>query len=159
MIRTIARVILAAMAVMFLVSFVTDIVTALKRSRQKRTMADMRSIATGLEALATDRKGYNIGPVRRLPRGTMHRVPFAEVERALVPVYMKSVPRLDGWGEPFRIYVGGYDEKGRARDMLIRSFGSDRRAKGSFYTIGKTRTMAEDLVFSAGNFVRYPGRS
>lgn len=134
----------------------TNFMTSLERSRQNKTMADVRNIATALEARATDFKSYTMGPVRRLPAGTFHRVPQAEVERALIPVYVRKLPRLDGWGQPIRVYVGGYDEKGRAQDYLVRSFGSDRRADTSRYVMGVTNSLQEDVVFSNGNFIRRP---
>ena len=39
---------------------IPNLLTAMQRSRQKRTMADMRTIATGWEARATDVNGYAI---------------------------------------------------------------------------------------------------
>jgi general secretion pathway protein G len=129
---------------------------ALERSRQKRTMADMRSLATGLEARAQDRKSFTMGTPRPMPDGTAHVVPHAEIERALIPVYVKQVPRLDAWGEPLGVYVGGYDAEGRAQHYVIRSLGSDGRADRSRYTHGVNTTFHEDLVFTDGNFFRYP---
>ena len=129
---------------------------ALQRSRQKRTMADMRSLATALEARAQDRKSFTMGTPRRMPAGMAHVVPHAQVERALVPVYATRVPRLDAWGTPLGVYVGGYDAEGRAQHYVIRSFGSDRRADRSRYTHAVNTTFHEDLVFTDGNFFRYP---
>ena len=133
-----------------------NVIRNTERNRRNRTMADMRSIATALEARATDFKSFTMGPVRRLPPGTFHRVPQVEVERALIPVYVRKLPRLDGWGQPIRVYVGGYDQKGRAQDYLVRSFGSDRRADTSRYVLGITTSMQEDVIFSNGSFIRRP---
>ena len=86
--------------------------------------------------LVIDFKSYTVGPVRRLPADTLHRVSPAELEGALVPVYARTLSLVDGWGQPIRVYVGGYDEQGRAKDYVVRSLGSDRRAETSRYSFG-----------------------
>lgn len=134
----------------------SNFLEALNRSRQRRTMADMRSIATALEALATDRKAFSITPRRPVAADTLHSVTRAELERALVPVYIRKLPQLDGWGEPFRVYVGGYDAHGRAQQYLVRSFGSDRRADTAKYQYGTISRFDQDVVFSNGSFFRRP---
>jgi hypothetical protein len=138
--------------------FVADfgLFVALDRGRRNRTMADMRSLATGLEARAQERKSFTMGTPRRMPAGTAHAVPHAELERALMPTYLRRVPRLDGWGQPLGVYVGGYDAEGRAQHYVIRSSGSDRRVDASRYTRGRITTLREDIVFADGNFIRYP---
>lgn len=136
---------------------------ALERSRQKRTMADMRTIATSLEARATDTNFYDLGPrpstqttARAESFGSMQRVAWVDVARALQPRYTRELPIADGWGHPFDIRIGGYDEKGHATSYAIRSSGSDGRADRSLYKIGFIHSMKEDLIFSDGNFFRYP---
>ena len=42
---------------------IPNLLTAMKRSKQKRTMADMRTIATAWEARATDVNRYNAAGV------------------------------------------------------------------------------------------------
>ena len=136
---------------------VPNLLEALERSRQKRSMADMRSIATGWEARAEDLKTFAVGSRRAVPPGTFHSVPLAELERALVPTYIRKLPRLDGWGNAFDVYVGGYDAEGRAKHYLVRSRGSDGRAETSRYRHGETSSFREDLVFANGNFIRHAG--
>ena len=156
MVKWLAIAVATALTACFASCAVDELRTALQRSRQKRTMADMRQIATALEARATDVKSLTMGPVRNVPPGTLHRVAHEDVERALIPTYTRKIPRLDGWGEPIRVYVGNYDEKGRARDYLVRTFGSDRRADTSRYTHTKTSRFSQDVVFTNGNFLQYP---
>jgi hypothetical protein len=134
----------------------TDFMTSLERRRQKQTMADMRTIGTALEARAADLKSLTMGPVRHVPAGTLHRVAHEDLARALIPTYTRELPRLDQWGEPIRVYVGNYDEKGRARDYLVRTFGSDRRADTSHYTYKTISRFSEDVVYANGNFLQRP---
>src|SRR5207248_9623897 len=73
--------------------YLTQIVPAGHRSKQKRTMADMRTIATGLEAWADEH----------------HQYPVVANVDALVPLlepaYVKRLARVDGWGRPFRYEI------------------------------------------------------
>lgn len=77
---------------------------AKQRSAQKRTMAGMRTIATAWEARATDMNTYAVTAAEStaacqgncgVNRG---HVTLQELQRALVPKYMKRLPLADGWG-------------------------------------------------------------
>src|SRR5437899_5929525 len=85
--RSIIR-ILAAIAI-------PNLLTAMQRAKQKRTMADMRTIATAWEARATDVYHYNAAGAITLPAVTM---PGPTMTTILAPTYLKLVPPKDGWG-------------------------------------------------------------
>src|SRR5258708_12701627 len=73
---------------------IPNLLIAVQRSKQKRTMADMRSTATAWEARATDVNRYNAA-------GTFAglTVDFSgNLTSALTPTYIKNVPLKDGWG-------------------------------------------------------------
>src|SRR5215212_5240736 len=61
---------------------IPNLLTAMQRSKQKRSMADIRTIATAVEAYATDHNRYP---------------PPGELESSVVPTYVKSLPKVDGW--------------------------------------------------------------
>jgi len=146
---------------------VPNVLTARNRSRQKRTMADMRTIAAALEARASDVNSYAIVPDAHNENPgtsveaftTLHHESFADLERALVPKYIKKLPRKDGWGVDFDIRTGDYIGKGKATMYALRSYGSDRRADGDSYTSRISKAFREDIVFSNGAFFQYPGGS
>ncbi|HEX8169215.1 MAG TPA: type II secretion system protein GspG [Thermoanaerobaculia bacterium] len=125
---------------------IPNFLTAMQRSRQKRTMADMRSIATATEAYATDKNEYP------------HASSLDELASALTPTYMREVPRLDGWSHLYRYDCWPRD--GRCQSYAIASGGKD----GAFeheslqeYTSGTaTEKFDCDIVFSNGSFVQYP---
>jgi general secretion pathway protein G len=143
---------------------VPNLLKAMDRSRQKRTMADMRTIATALEARATDLSSYAIVPYARHTSpgkrveafGTLHRETFADLERALVPKYIRKLPRQDGWGEDFDIRTGNYNDKGEAMLYALRSYGRDGRAEGDSYTARPIQSFDEDIVYAEGQFFQYP---
>ena len=151
-IRSIALAV-SPLALMFAIA-APNFLTAHHRSRQKRTMADMRSLANALEARATDADTYAIGAARVCGNicafASMTTVPLDELERALSPVYIRKLPRLDGWGNEFEVRVS-------AKSYAIRSRGSDDRFDANSYAMNHvTRSFEEDIVFSDGSFFQYP---
>ncbi len=134
---------------------VLNLVEARNRSFQKRTMADMRTIAQALEARATDTKTYGLIPSDTRKRvalgdlGPLRRARHSELERALVPKYIKRVPRYDGWKHEFDVRVA-------ANMYAVRSVGNDGRAEGNVYTNTLIQGYERDLVFTDGTFIQYP---
>jgi type II secretory pathway pseudopilin PulG len=119
---------------------IPNFLTAMQRSKQKRTMADIRSIAAAVETYAADEK--------HLPQGSS----ITDLESQLVPKYMRNVPRQDGWAHPLRYsatsdayFLGSGGKDGQFdRDAL------------NEYTAESTTNFDCDIVFSNGTFVQYP---
>jgi len=120
---------------------IPNFVTALQRSKQKRTMADMRSLATALETYATTANQY--------PQAAS----AAELGPVLTPTYIKAVPTVDGWGTALRY-------EGSPRDYAITSAGADQKFEhevlGEYSPGTTTQNFDCDLVFANGSFVQYP---
>ncbi len=128
---------------------IPNLLTAMQRSKQKRTMADMRSVSTAVEAYGTDNNGYpNVASLD-------------ELRPMLTPKYMKAMPSVDGWGHPFR-YACVEEQEGRCTAYVVGSGGKD----GNFAhdsakeyldaPIGGTTSFDCDLIFSNGQFIDYP---
>jgi hypothetical protein len=112
----------------------------------RSTMADMRMIATALEARATDTNNY--------PDAS-----FEDLPGLLSPTYIKEVPKADGWGSSF-VYAGNGEH------YRIISAGADRRFEWSSRQIATTGVEPRpsdnpdtDIVFQDGNFIQYPAVS
>jgi general secretion pathway protein G len=124
---------------------IPNLLTAKNRAMQKRTMADMRSLATACEAYATDNNHYP------------EAVNVAALAPLLTPTYIREVPSKDAWTHDLR-----YQTWSRERDLDsygIASGGKD----GAFehetvqeYTPGATSNFDCDLVYANGSFVQYP---
>ena len=129
---------------------IPNLLTALQRSRQKRSMADMRSIATAWEARATDTNGYAAaGASISWPDPTLDVTLLASM---LVPMYIKKFPESDGWGTRFQV---GYDNE----NYSIESLGADKTDNSDGTTAAapvETTDFDCDIIFSNGNFVVYP---
>src|SRR5260221_13441540 len=71
---------------------IPNLLTAMQRSKQKRTMADMRTIATAWEARATDVNRYNAAGVTYPAPGN---ISWDNLNQYLSPSYVKSFPRSE----------------------------------------------------------------
>lgn len=139
---------------------IPNLLTAMQRSKQKRTMADMRSIATAWEAYATDNNAYNAAGAGStssvLTWASFSDWTFAKLERNVAPTYIRSLPANDGWGRPYGFAVDNAVDN-RAQEYAMRSFGKDTAASdASVYVPGKRNVFECDIVYSMGAFITYP---
>lgn len=123
---------------------IPNFLTAQQRAKQKRTMADIRSLATAAEAYATDKKEYPKSP------------------EMLVPTYISRVLSTDGWGRKLE-YECLPDSSGTCTGYAIGSMGKDGAydAAGGLREAvsqrrGATTNFDCDIIFSDGTFVQYP---
>ncbi|HJT17133.1 MAG TPA: prepilin-type N-terminal cleavage/methylation domain-containing protein [Thermoanaerobaculia bacterium] len=131
---------------------IANYLNAAERTRQKRTMADMRSVGLAWEARAVDTKSYNAAGF------TMPAVPlnYSDLTTLLSPTYMRNIPQTDGWGHPLQFAtdqaVGGKS----ASEYAIRSPGRDGAYSGNTYAGGPTTSFDCDIVYSGGSFIVWP---
>ncbi|MGN6186094.1 MAG: prepilin-type N-terminal cleavage/methylation domain-containing protein [Thermoanaerobaculia bacterium] len=125
---------------------IPNLLNAMQRARQKRTMADMRSVGTAWEARATDLNQYNAAGIS-WPDATNT---ISTIASGLEPTYMKHVPQYDGWNVEFRVGA-------TTSSYSIKSYGADRTA-GTTNTnqVIVTTDYDCDIIFSDGTFVQYP---
>jgi type II secretion system protein G len=123
---------------------IPNLLTAMARSKQKRTMADMRTIATAWEARATDVNKYDAAGLS-IP-GTIS-TPSA-MSGMLSPTYIKVLPPHDGWNHDWSYYVAN-------QTYAIVSYGKDGK-KDSSWTQGPTTNFDCDIIYSEGSFLVYP---
>src|SRR5690348_11719743 len=84
---------------------IPNLLTAIQRSKQKRTMADMRTIATAWEARATDENRYNAAGALSAITLCSNRIDMFALSTAVTPTYIKLLPEHDGWGNTLRFYA------------------------------------------------------
>ena len=129
---------------------IPNLLTAMQRSRQKRTMADMRTIASAWEARATDVNQYSAAGLT-WPATTSSA---SALSTMLSPTYIKNVPVYDGWSNTIMI---GVNTSGSS--YAIRSFGADKVTSAIGTTASAALTTQNfdcDIVYSDGSFVMYP---
>jgi general secretion pathway protein G len=143
---------------------IPNLLTAMQRSKQKRTMADMRTIATAWEARATDTNKYNAAGTITAITTCSNKIDISSLSGALAPTYIKLLPNKDGWGNglhfkadqtwngptPAQNYLVWSGAKNATTDPASDS-GFDLTAAG-----GATTNFNDDILFSNGVFVQYP---
>ena len=118
---------------------IPNLLNAIDRGKQKRTMADMRSLGTAVESYAVDNNVY----------------PVAASATALTTIvelgaYIKNMPTADGWSNTFVV-------DSVAGQYTIYSTGKD--GSGSNCAAGTTNSFNDEICFINGQFLRYPAGS
>ena len=124
---------------------IPNLLNAVDRSKQKRTMADVRYLGTALEAYAIDNTLY---PIQASEADVAASSLFAAIE----PIYMRNAPPLDGWGNSSRFQSDGLA-------YTIGSLAKDGNSGGNLAlagTGGPTTKFDCDIIFSLGSFVQWP---
>jgi type II secretion system protein G len=141
---------------------IPNLLTAMQRAKQKRTMADMRTIATAWEARATDTNKYNAaGTITAI--GTCSKfLTQPEISGGLSPTYIKLLPNKDGWGNKLRFSADQtWNNAIPAQNYLVWSAAKngDSAGTGGWDTSapgGATTNFNDDILFSNGTFLQYP---
>jgi len=129
---------------------IPNLLNAVQRGKQKRTMSDMRALATAVEAYAVDTSNYpaaacNPGIYTTGTELALDTNSFTN----LTPTYISQPPKTDGWGRFMRYAVTIGNDNYR-----IRSLGRDSAA-GSL-ACGTTTNFNDDIVYANGTFIQWP---
>jgi Type II secretion system (T2SS), protein G len=120
------------------------------RTRQKRTMADMRDLAIAIESYNTDNNYY---PPASCALGGSPSAIGSGSFALLRPTYIADPPTHDGWGN-FFLYDNGPGGNGQSYDIV--SLGRDGVFQGPV-VCGTTTNFNDDIVYENGTFVQWPG--
>ncbi len=134
---------------------IPNLLTAMQRSKQKRTMADMRSIATAWEARATDVNKYNAAGAVTLPSTSLDLT----LSAALSPTYIKQLPTKDGWSSNYRFRADNDFASTTPSQVYLIWSGGKPTGTNAFEAApagGATTKFDCDLLFANGSFVQYP---
>ncbi len=121
-----------------------------KKPLEERTMRDLRTVATAIEAYATDENHY--------PKVSS----YGDLKAILSPTYIRDLPEKDGWGTPYR-----YSVSIDGQHYRLVSAGADHQFEGGSDTIAtfdeKTRppvirsaSLDSDIIYQDGGFVQAP---
>ena len=128
---------------------IPNLLNAVQRGKQKRTMSDMRALATAVEAYAVDN---NVYPAATCNAGlyvttsvTLNTTSFTN----LTPTYIAQPPKTDGWGRFMKYAVDA-----NFNNYRVRSEGRDG-ADGTL-ACGTTTNFNDDIVYADGTFIQWP---
>lgn len=119
---------------------IPNLLNAIQRGKQKRTMADMRAVGTAVEAYAVDNNFYPAGASA-----------VSGIVSDLEPKYIRNMPVRDAWTTELDYIAAGTPPQ----DYTIHSYGKDQTDDGSIFA-GATTNFNNDIVFSGGSFVEFP---
>ena len=128
---------------------IPNLLNAVQRGKQKRTMSDMRALATAIEAYHVDQ---GLFPTAACPGGTFTSVGASLADTSftrLTPTYIALPPARDAWG---RFLV--YNVDNGLSQYNIRSYGRD--ASASAVNCGTTTDFNDDILYSNGTFLQWP---
>lgn len=146
-------IVVAIIAILAMIA-IPNLLAALQRARQKRTMANMRNIATAWEARSVDLSRYNAAGIT--VAGMSAPVTMDDLETALEPTYMRTLPRVDGWNRDFSAVTE--QTWGSATQAVHYAIISGAR-DGVFESnpaLGATANFDCDIIYSNGQFLQYP---
>ena len=121
---------------------IPNLLNAVQRGKQKRTMADIRSSATANESYSIDMNQYVVQAAGDMSAGTI---------ALLQPTYIKKIPTRDGWAT-------NVNYEGSAQEYTLISYGKNQVTGGAVATCaaGSTTDFRDDICFSNGSFISWP---
>ena len=126
---------------------IPNLLNAMHRARQKRTMSDMRAMALAWEARATEVGRYSVAGMTICCTSVISE---ADIDVLLAPTYIKEIVRRDGWDHQL-----SYAVNAEGSLYLIRSYGRDGVPE-SAPAGGATTSFDCDIMYSNGVFAQYP---
>ncbi len=115
---------------------IPNLLGAIDRARQKRTMADLRSIATAVESYTVDLTLYPVA------------TSMADLTPLIEPTYINNPPTDDGWGRDFSVACA-------TGEYTLCSGGKDGGACTSDAGVA-TGNYNDSITFAHGQFTQWP---
>ena len=117
---------------------VPNLLNALDRGKQKRSMSDLRALAVAIETYGIDHPGYPVAS------------DVATLRSLVDPIFIKHIPMQDGWNHDFAVNSTG-------ADYTVGSEGKDG-AGGLASCAGSPRCsyVNDAIIFADGRFVQWP---
>jgi type II secretion system protein G len=116
---------------------IPNLLNAIDRGKQKRTMADLRSLGTAVESYSIDNSYYPVA------------ADMAALETSVEPIYIRTAPADDGWGYAFTVAAvrGEYTLCSAGKDGGGGCTGDDG---------GAVQLFTDSITFANGQFVQWP---
>jgi general secretion pathway protein G len=128
---------------------IPNLLNAVQRGKQKRSMSDVRTMATAVEAYAVDNNFYPAADCTgKFTAITVAMDPLTGLS-VLSPTYIANPVRLDGWRNAFL-----YNTTNNNQQYGFRSTGRD--GVTTTFTCITTTNFNDDIVYSDGGFINFP---
>jgi general secretion pathway protein G len=132
---------------------IPNLLTAISKAKQKRTLSDMKTIAIAWEARARDLNRYNAaGGIE----GVSIPLSISTLAAGLEPTYAKKIPQLDGWGAKFTCLINqDWGASTPADRYVLISGGADHTISAGI-SDGAFTSFDCDIIYTNGTFLTYP---
>lgn len=133
---------------------IPNLLNAIQRAKQRRTMGDIRTSATAIEAYAVDMNRYppSAGSYD-LPAGLNSGATVGSAMYKYVsPTYVKAIPLADGWNSWF-LYAT--DDNGTVYALFSGAKDGSITTEGGT-PLGPTTDFNSDIVYANGSFLQWP---
>jgi len=135
---------------------VPNLLLAIQRAKQRRTMVDMRNIASAWEARNSEASRYNAAGQLNGVEGADQLITYSDLSLMLSPTYIRILPRFDAWGTAYQCYTNqAFGAPQGATVYAIISAGKDGVISSDPAT-GPFSNFDCDIVYSNGVFLSYP---
>lgn len=115
---------------------IPNLLNAIDRGKQKRTMADLRSIGTAIESYSIDNDAYPVAASMSTLKGLIE------------PLYFRTAPLTDGWTRTFQVVSNN-------GEYVVCSGGKDGGSCTSD-AAGPQTSFDASITFANGQFVQWP---
>jgi prepilin-type N-terminal cleavage/methylation domain-containing protein len=138
---------------------IPNLLDAIQKAKQKRTVADIRITGTAMFSWLTDEVGAAAAgaAATNIEMSDYQAIQRDALTTRLVPLYVQIVPQLDGWKRPY-FYFLNVNTPLAQNVMAIVSSGRDTAALSASYTLAgfDPTDYDQDIVWADGFFVRWP---
>lgn len=143
---------------------IPNLIDALNKARQKRTMGDLRGTGVAWMAWMTDQNGAaSAGAAKSYSRQDYVSLQYSTLLRYLRPsdsfFYAQDIPQFDAWGQDYQ-YSMGYDGNSPV-NLFLCSTGRDGifgQCMGDDITVAAylSTDYDQDIIWADGYFLRWP---
>lgn len=140
---------------------IPNLLDALQKAKQKRTVADMRITGTAMFAWLSDEVGAAAagGAATSVTLSDYTPIDADDLKTLLIPAYIETIPDRDGWKRPYTFYCDVAQPL--AENVLaISSGGRDGILSGPAYSVGgfDPTDYDQDIIWTDGFFARWPSK-
>jgi general secretion pathway protein G len=138
---------------------IPNLLDAMQKAKQKRTVADMRITGTAMFSWLSDQVGAAAAGATAtvIDIADYKAITRPNLEALLVPAYIERISELDGWKNPYHYFLDPTNVQAQHL-LLIGSGGRDNSDVTGTYTVAgfDPTDYDQDIVWADGFFVRWP---
>jgi prepilin-type N-terminal cleavage/methylation domain-containing protein len=138
---------------------IPNLLDAMEKAKQKRTVAEMRITGTAMFSWLSDEVGAAAAgaAVTSVDISQYKAIDLASLQDLLTPQYIEIIPVLDGWKKNYQYFLDPNNPLSQ-QVMAIGSGGRDRSALSGSYTVAgfDPTDYDQDILWADGFFVRWP---